>query len=237
MKLYPIKRQTTKAALNKLVDQYIPEMGKPKRLLADNGTSPVWATELRKAGIQALYSTVRHPQSNPTERVMRELGRLFRILCSDKLTRWARHISDIDFFLNVTTHFSTGFTPIELHFERKVKEQVMNLITFPILKDISHEAKIFLAREKILANYEKRKRAQGRFSTVLFKVGDLVMVDETKQSDAIKKLTHKFFHLFYGPYRISRVFGNNSYEFVNVDDPNVVKGRYIRCSLKRHSKR
>ena len=159
VKLYAIKRQTTRIALKKLIESYIPEVGKPERVLSDHGTqftSHVWSRKLRELGIRVIFSSVRHPQSNPAERVMRELGRLFRTLCSDSHTRWAKHLADIEFFFNITSHHSTGFCQFELHFGKKPKDQIMDLIIFPKNKDISHEAKIFLARDRILPNFEKR---------------------------------------------------------------------------------
>lgn len=102
VKLFPIKKENSRTILRKLFNSYIPEMGKPERILADHGTqltSPKWSDQLREAGIRVIYSSIRHPKSNPVERVMKELGRLFRTLCSDKHTRWSMHIRDIEFFL------------------------------------------------------------------------------------------------------------------------------------------
>lgn len=123
VKLYPIKRENCETILRKIFESYIPEMGTPRRILADHGTqftTPKWSKKLREAGIQVVHSSIRHPKSNPVERVMRELGRFFRTLCADKHTRWAKHIQDIEFLLNITSHHSTGFAPIELHFNKKI---------------------------------------------------------------------------------------------------------------------
>lgn len=79
-----MKRATTNSSVNKIIKEYIPECGKPKRILSDNGTqftSNKWISPLKEMGIEVLFSSIRHPQSNPTERVMREIGRLFRNLC------------------------------------------------------------------------------------------------------------------------------------------------------------
>lgn len=84
-----------------MLGDYIPEMGLPKRILSDHGSqfaSPKWLNKLRKEQIQVIYSSIRHPKSNAVERVMKELGRLFRTLCSDRHTRWAKHVIEIDFF-------------------------------------------------------------------------------------------------------------------------------------------
>lgn len=89
VKLYPIKNENTVTILRKLFDHYIPEMGKPSRIIADHGTqftSPKWGKKLIESGITVVYSSIRHPKSNPVERVMRELGRMFRTLCSEKHT-------------------------------------------------------------------------------------------------------------------------------------------------------
>lgn len=74
---------------------YIDEVGKPIRVLADNGTqfrSNAWKKDLTAAGIRTSFCSIRHPQSNPTERVMRELGRMFRLFCSAKHTSWAKFV-------------------------------------------------------------------------------------------------------------------------------------------------
>ena len=57
---------------------------------------------------QAVY----HPQSNQAERVMRELGRIFRAYCHAKHSEWPMYVGKIEEWLNCTTHESTGFTPV-----------------------------------------------------------------------------------------------------------------------------
>ena len=90
--LYAIKWANTKTCLEKLQNRYFAEVGKPEKILSDNGTqftSPIWRDTLESLGICVLHSSMRHPQSNPVERTMRELGRLFRTFCSHKHTGWA----------------------------------------------------------------------------------------------------------------------------------------------------
>lgn len=76
-------------------------MGKPNRIISDRGsqfTSPKWENRLRRENIVVIFSSVCHLQSNPVERVMRELGRVFRTLWADKHTCSAKCVPDIDFF-------------------------------------------------------------------------------------------------------------------------------------------
>lgn len=111
VKLYTLKKQTLKQFILKLT-AYFPKYSRPSGVLSDNGTqftSPEWGIKLGKLGVKAFYSSVRHPQSNLTERGMREQGRLFRTMCSEKHTKWATLIPEIEVILNYTTYSSTGY--------------------------------------------------------------------------------------------------------------------------------
>lgn len=84
--LYPLKAATTKACLNKLTKYYFVKVIKPRTILSDHGsqfTSPQWHKTLTGLGIEIKYSPIRHPESNPAERIMRELGKYFRIYCNE----------------------------------------------------------------------------------------------------------------------------------------------------------
>lgn len=237
VKLYPIKKETTAIVLKKLVELYIPELGVPNRILADHGsqfTSPKWANKLLDLNIKCIFSSIRHPQGNPVERVMRELGRLFRTLCSEKHTSWGKYVADIEYFLNITTHHSTGFSPFKLQFGLRPVNQIQMIVDFPEVEELSKDAKILLARERIQKSFEKRSRTQKASSRVELKEGDLVLLRIPKQSDAIKKVTIKFFHLFYGPYRIVKDLHNNAYELGKSDDSSKIIGTFNRSNLKKY---
>jgi transposase InsO family protein len=85
VKLYPLKAATTRACLNKLTNNYFLHIIKPEVILSDNGTqfhSPSWKRNLESLNVQVRYTAVRHPQSNPSERCMKEISKFFRIYCS-----------------------------------------------------------------------------------------------------------------------------------------------------------
>jgi transposase InsO family protein len=74
---------------------------KPESILSDNGSQ--FNNELRKRtlsnlGIVVKYSAVRHPESNPSERIMRGLGTYCKIYCHDAQkvgsTKWEPKIAD-----------------------------------------------------------------------------------------------------------------------------------------------
>jgi len=113
-KLYALQKATTDVILNKITNNYIPTVGKMKKILTDNGTqfsSNKWTNQLKQQGIQAIFTTTYHPESNPVERTNREIGRILRAYCHSKHTTWVKWIENIEFWLNNTTHHFTGSTP------------------------------------------------------------------------------------------------------------------------------
>jgi len=122
IKLYPLKAATTRACLNKLINHYFLHVIKPEVILSDNGIqfhSPSWKQNLESLYVQVRYTAVRHPQTNPSERCMKEISEFFRIYCSNNHRKLAELISHIELRLNNTVASATGFTPAELMFGDK----------------------------------------------------------------------------------------------------------------------
>lgn len=235
--LYPMKKATVRMCIKKIFNHFIPKFGKPKRILSDHGTqftSIMWRKELETAGIKILFSSIRHPQSNPTERVMRELGRLFRVLCSDKHTKWAEFVPQIEETLNVTVHQSTGFAPLELHFGQSVQDKIHKFVKFPEAQVPSHQYIITLARENLMKNFKKRKKQQRSVSKVKLELKDLVLLRVRHLSNALDKVIQKFFHLFEGPYRIIQKIGENAFVLADPEDESKKIGTYNRLNLRKY---
>jgi hypothetical protein len=80
-KLYPLKAAITRACLNKLTSHYFLHILKPEVILSDNGTqfhSPSCKYNLESHNVQVRYTAVRHPQSYPSERCIKEISKFFR---------------------------------------------------------------------------------------------------------------------------------------------------------------
>ena len=235
--LYPIRRATTQICLSKLTKFYFEKIGKPEKLLSDHGTqftSPTWQSKLEAIGVTALFSSIRHPQSNPVERTMRELGRIFRTYCADRHTKWARLVPFVQDCINMMVHQSTGFTPDFLHFGTTLKEKILKL--FPLLEKDPPERNLVVqcANERLQRAFEQRCRGQKTRSRVNLQLGDLVLLRVPHLSNARQKVISKFFHLYEGPFRIVRVVGENAFELVHPDNPDCVKGVYNRLNLRKY---
>lgn len=64
VKLYSVKKATARIVVRKVIENYVKNVGKPERILSDNGsqfTARLWKEELRKQNIKIVYSSVRHP--------------------------------------------------------------------------------------------------------------------------------------------------------------------------------
>lgn len=165
---------------------------------------------------------------------MRELGKFFRIYCSEQHTKWAKYINWIETILNCTTHGSTGFTPWELHWGQNPTDQISQLFKFPEMEEPTHDMKIALARERLDRNFEIRKKYQQGKSKISLKKGDLVLLRVPHLSSNTDRVIHKFFHLFEGPFKIIDAKGNNAFIIADPENPSKVKGTYNRTNLRKY---
>ncbi|XP_050544197.1 uncharacterized protein LOC126907144 [Daktulosphaira vitifoliae] len=223
VQLYPLKKATGVATINRIINNYIPDWGKPKIIVSDHGKqfiSKVWQSKLSMLGIPPTLTSVYHPQSNPTERVMRELGRLFRTYCSEYHAEWPRYVSYIEWVLNNTIHESTSFTPIELFFPEKHQSLIQTIVDFPTGSDIQLETKFEIAREFQKSKAFARKQRHDRIGPhTTFNIGDTVLVRSHKLSS--------------GADKIINVKNTNSYVLQDPDNGKI-KGTYNIIFLRKY---
>ena len=237
IKLYALKANTTRACLNKLVNHYFTEVITPKIILSDNATqfrSPSWQKQLRNHGVETRFTPVRHPQSNPSERCMRELGKFCRIYCHDSHRKWAELLPYIERWTNHTVASSRGYSPHELMFgadrQNVIQQIVPNVQELDVDRE-SMEAKIENAYEKIKSKAKLRERRHKR-GNIIWKpnLNEKVLVRTQPVSDAIKGFTAKFSYLYEGPYSISKILGHSTYEIR--DERGKVRGEFHLTQLK-----
>lgn len=179
VRLYALKRATTTIILNRLIKEQFPQVGKPTRILSDNGTqftSHRWKTVLEELGIKVSFTSRYFPQGNCTERVNREIGRLLRSLCQAQHIRWAFEVPEVERMLNQVIHDSTGFTPEEVQFHKMKNNPFLNKL-IPQTELPPRDQLLFLVKERLISKAERRKlqHAKGRKCEDL-EVGDWVYV-------------------------------------------------------------
>jgi hypothetical protein len=219
VKLYALKSATTKACLNKLVNNYFGNVITPRVILSDNATqfrSPSWRKALQQHGVEVRFAPVRHPESNPSERCMRELSKFCRIYCHENHKQWGQLLQHIERWVNNTVASSTGYTPCELMYgtERpNIFSKLTPKVEGPDQETEAIEQKLENAyarmRKRALAREKRRKRGKANWEPQL---QERVLVKVQPVSDAIKGITSKFMNVYEGPYFISKVLNNSAYE-------------------------
>lgn len=234
--LYPLRRATTRACLNKLTLDYFGNFGIPQSILSDRGTqfsSPVWKRTLENMNIRVVYTSIRHPEANPSERIMKELGRLFRAYCHAKHTRWAWEVPKFVNFLNNTVHETTGFTANELHFGQPKIKLLPDKLQSPSAPTFTYSHKLMLARENFENRAARRAARRPFFPYMNFELGDLVLLKANRMSSAVNAETKKFLLLYEGPYKVKRKVSFDTY-LLESPDTRVERGTFHASHIKKY---
>lgn len=223
VKLYPTKRCNVNVILQKL-KHFTQTIGKPDKLLADNATyfnNDRIKDYLEKRGIRLVLTTIRHPKSNPAERNVQEVVRFLRMTVQYDHTEWTTFVSDVENYMNNIPGTVTKISPI-----------VVMLGQAPIRPwttsdKINLEELHDTVRRRIQRNatrYMDRANKKVKKKTV-FKQGDLVIIKRHKVSDYKHNICAKLQYPYEGPYEISRVINDNTYELINPDN-KTPRGRF-----------
>lgn len=237
IKLYSVKKATSKVLSEKITQDYMRHVGKPKVILSDHGpqfTSGTWRQTLGWEGILTKHTAVYHPQSNQAERMMREIGRILRAYCHEKHSDWPLYVGKIETWLNSTTHESTGFTPWELVYGKRPERILEQLFEYPPETPMGAEVILELVNQRLFTKGERRKlRHDNKGKSVKYNIGDLVLVKTHNLSNAGEKQIKKFFLLYEGPYEVVEIKMDNAYTVRNPVTKEVV-GTHNVVNLKTY---
>lgn len=237
VRLYPVKKATAVAVTNRMVDDFISTYGKPNIIVSDHGvqfTSKIWQRRLSEAGVITTMTSVYHPQSNPAERVMRELGRMFRTYCHEQHNLWPQYVTYVEWVLNNTVHEATGYTPKELFLATDRYNPFSKIVSYPNRVPVSNRTKMILAHEVQQSHAERRKKRhdqQGKPTS--YKIGSLVLVRSHNLSSAVDRCIRKFFLLYDGPYIVVECKSPNAYVVADPITKNIV-GTYNVIFLRKY---
>ena len=237
VRLYPIKKATAVTVTNRMINDYIATYGVPHSIVSDHGVqfqSTVWQNRLSAMGIPPTMTSVYHPQSNPAERVMRELGRMFRTYVHHQHVEWPRYVQYIEWVLNNTVHEATGSTPHELFLAGERYNPFSQIVEFPLRVPITQRTKLTMAAEvQMSKSEERRKRHNRQGPPISYTLGTLVLVRTHHQSSAVDKCIQKFFLLYEGPYEIVECKAHNAYVVVD-PETRCVRGTFNVIHIRRY---
>ncbi|CAI6360007.1 unnamed protein product [Macrosiphum euphorbiae] len=157
--------------------------------------------------IKSVHTSGYHPESNPVERTNREIGRLLRTYCHKQHTnrlRWLEFGWNIEFWINHTTHSSTGYTPQYILFGRNTPLSITKLVAFPKYEATDPAPDIIqIAMKKTQKQAQLRNKYKDKDKAFpKYEAGMKILVKENRLSSAE---THKLFLLYHGPYQICEV--------------------------------
>lgn len=247
--LKPLRAATSKAVAKYLEEDIFLVYGVPKYLVCDNGSEYVGAplknlVKAYKANL--LYNPSRHPQSNPTERVNRNIITMLRAYIGENHREWDKHLAKLGFALRTAVHEASGFTPAFLNFAREPAlsgegTDVLHAEDFPVVEDcaeygtrlqeLNHiykdvKQKLTEAHQRNTHYYNLRRRDQS------FNVGDLVMKKNYVQSNAATYFAAKLTPVYVGPFKIIKKLSELVYSLEDLKGKSA--GNWHTSELKKY---
>lgn len=83
---------------------------------------------------------------------------MLRTYCHNQHTTWGKWLENIEYWLNQTTHTSTGFTPWEIIKNKSPNRLITNYISFPKQPQPMNNQIIELVKHRLRDSAEKRKK-------------------------------------------------------------------------------
>ena len=106
-------------------------------------------------GVRTYKTSIYHPNSNPAERVLREVGRILRTYCHDQQRKWRDYIEATENFINLAYHESIRDTPYTIMYGKPPPRAIEELINFPTNPEYKFDNARFYS--KIAEQVEKKK--------------------------------------------------------------------------------
>lgn len=231
VKLYPLVKANAKS-LVKQVEKYIAEFGKFEMIVSDNGScfaSKVWKESMQNFGVRYFYISIFHPQSNLSERPLKEVNRILRTYVPEnKHNLWYKYLDKAEYIINNNFHESTEHIPIELMENKKLVHIVFKYIKFPTenkfeLENEDIRNKRIKARIQNKGTVRRFKYNMKNKKCITYHVGDLVLIKNYVLSNKLKKFSAKLCPKYKGPYEIRKDLKKGCYLLKNLKKYKLVK--------------
>lgn len=208
--LHPVRKQTSKTAINVLRNFVFAHHGLCRTLVSDNATqfmSREMYTFLFNLGIKHVTTSAYHPQANSSERVNRNLTMALRIYHNNAQKSWDELLPYLMLSMNTCQHTSTGVTPASIYLGRELKHPLQlhwDIQTDMLPRDKEkrmHEITRHL--QKVHSKSKQRYDADRKKSP--FKVGDKVLYQAHPQSNKVRGVSAKLCLKWLGPFIIQKI--------------------------------
>ncbi|KAI5954743.1 hypothetical protein KGF57_003766 [Candida theae] len=222
------KTITARGAAELFASEIFKHHGLPAEIISDNDvrfTSTFWINFHKELQILLKFSTVAHPQTDgQTERTNRSLIQLLRAFVDYQDRDWLLKLPLVEFAYNSHVHKSTGlspfqadigFNPLPPHLDsRLVHHEAMRSIPGNQRTGEDFARMLQFTQELVQHNMlNAQKDAEQQYNKhrkeLILKVQDQVLLHRNANLFVQSFKLTKQSNLFFGPYRISRVYPNN----------------------------
>ena len=220
--IYTTKHCNTKTTMA-LMRDYINKVGKPHKVLVDNATyfsNDHFKTFLNKMGIKLIFTSIRHPNANPTERYIQETIKFLRLATKRNHTEWCSQVAKIEFYLNNVPNTITQISPIKIMFNQEPQRP------WTKTENIKYETILEQVRKRLEKNavrYKKRVNKNIK-NPISYEIGDLVILKSLRVSDIKNKVCAKLKFPYEGPYKILQRISHSTYKIADLK--NNIRGKF-----------
>lgn len=235
-----LKRANSRACAKKLIENYIKDIGEVRAILTDNATiftGKVFTEKVREAKIKHYHCSRYNPSANSSERAIKELGIHLRIMCHHRQTKWIEMLAPLERLYNETVNAVTGFKPIEIiqgKLQKTIKVNVPPPIQYSEAQQLEIQEIHRIALEKIRKAAERRrKKYEEKKKGIVWEPeeGTEVLLRNKQLSNKAQKRNRRLLLYYTGPYTISRKYGTDTFELIDVATNKII-GRYHKRLLK-----
>ncbi|KAK9681296.1 Integrase core domain [Popillia japonica] len=189
VRLIPTARSDTETTLNGLT-QFFTEFGLPQKILSDNATyfnNDRYKNFLLDKHIKPIYTTIRNPRANPSERAIQEVLKYLRITLTEDHRKWVKHISEIERTINHTPNTELGTIPYTIMTGKPPERP------WKTKREIKYAEEYTKLRERLQEKSRKWEMKQQDFrkKRKIYALNDLVWVKNLRTTDTSKHQSAK----------------------------------------------
>jgi hypothetical protein len=223
--LAPLPRTYTAPVVARAYQDYVGKLhGMPRTIISDRDSiflSQFWKEYMKMAGVQLLYSSAHHPQTDgQTEVVNRTIEIYLRSFAGERPSTWTKYLSWCEWAYNTSIHGSTKMSPFEVVYGQP-PPTISTYEPFTI-EDTEVERQL-VDRDEVLRNLQdnllkaqnrmKQQHDKGRKERE-FEEGSWVWLKRLMrgQRTMFNKPYSKLLPRYYGPYKVLRRHGKAAYK-------------------------
>lgn len=222
----PLKSASSQTVACTLVRQLFCRYGPPTKLLSDNGPQfrgKALAAVCAEWGVEQVFITPYHPQTNWVERVNRNLKAMLQAYVSGDHRAWDLHLAEFSFALNTSLHDTIGVEPALLMFGRRLNSPLPNKLNMDASQGVNRPSEEDIASCRRHASQASKRHYDKRRSEVLVKTGDRVRIKTYPISNAKKCFTAKLAPRWTETFLITKQLTPVNFEAVSEKNKNLTR--------------